>query len=517
MEISDTTGVTQLYQGMDFLALGIPNTIHQLIQLERETYIRKPRSIRKYRNYAAGEHKLVLSLKQKQMLRHILNNNDEEFSDNVCGQIIFEARGRLKFTGWDCEDETVKDWLRDNYITSKLMDLQVDAHNSMLIDGNHVLSVNFNPQTRKIQIYQENWWDGIEGIFISYNALREPVYGVKDWYDYQRNLWRRIIWYPDRLERYIGQSNTFADAVMVNLPTDPVSGGQPIPWLDFDGTPLGIPYIHLANGFKPSGPYGRSELSGGIIGIQDQINACQWDLTGGSQMTAYQMYTATGVRMIDSNGRRISPEVGPGNFIHSPSDKARFGVLQAGDQSQLITVLNEKRSTAAAISATPLFRMVGKEWPSAEAIYRSEQPSVAKARNQIESLSPAYSSLGYVMAKIWNRFKSSNQQEMPIDIAVSAIIAKFEDPERRDQLSKSVICNNLGDSISVQEKWRIMGFSDEKIVQLYTELKQNIKDGVIANKNLKAQTGGPNPFGSQPKPQQNKIQQQQKPIHGSGG
>jgi hypothetical protein len=349
--------------GVNYLSSGRELSVHEVIKVQRETYIRKPRKIQTYRDYAYGQHRIVLSPKQKIMLKHILGrNDDEEFCDNVCGQIIFESRGRLKFTGWDCENKEVKDWLRDNYITSKLMDIQVDAHNSMLVDGNHAYSVNFDQRTNRIQVYQEEWWDGYQGLFIVYDMVRNPVFSVKDWLDTRLNIWRRVIWYPDRLERYASTSSNFDQGLMINIPGDPLEGGQPIPWLDSDGEPLGIPYIHLANGFKPAGPYGMSELSGGIIGIQDQINAAQWDLTGGSQMTAYQMYAATGVRFIDDKGRRVHPEVGPGNFLHSPSDKARFNVLPAGDQSQLITVLNEKRSTAAVMSATPLFRMVGKEW-----------------------------------------------------------------------------------------------------------------------------------------------------------
>lgn len=490
-------------------------TIHELIRLERLTYKPRPLAIAKYRAYAEGDHALVLSDKQKRMLKHILSRDgQDEFSDNVCGQIIFEARGRLKFSGWDCENKDVSQWLRDRYIDCNLMDFQIDAHNSTLIDGDHCLAVNFDPGPKKIKIYQEPWWDGRSGIFISYDALRQPLFAVKDWFDAIRNIWRRIIWFPDHLERYAARDRNFGDAQMINLPSDPYQEGQPVPWLDKDGSPLGIPYIHLANGFKPKGPYGLSELYGGVIGIQNQINATHWDMTGGGQMTAYQMYTATGVRFKDDKGRNIQPEVGPGNFLHSPSDKARFGHLPAGDLSQLINQLHEKRSTAATVTATPPFRLLGKEWPSAEAIMRSEQPSVEKARTQIAKLIVAYSSLGYKMVKYWNRFKPFNSPDLPADIAVSAILAKFEDPERRDQLSKSVIANNLGDDVPPQEKWRIMGYSDEKVKQLYAELLQAKKDGLVADKN-KPQAGQ-NPFGSQKKPQEKKIQQQQKPINGGG-
>lgn len=486
--------------------------IHQFIEAQRYSYTKNPRKIKQFRNYVQGEQKIVLTPKQKKMLGEIFG---QDFCDNVCQQIIFEARGRLRFTGWDCQNEAVKKQLDDWFITTNLISAQVDAHQSMLTDGNHVLAVNWDPESQSVQVYQEPWWDGVEGIFIGYNAIGRPSYAVKDWTEEVNGqpVWRRIIWYPDRLERYISQVNSPESWQKFTFEDDPVNEDGSIPWLDRNGQALGLPFVHLQDGFKMKGNYGISELDGGIIGLQDQINGCQWDLTAGSQNTAYQMYYGTGVRFKDEKGKDISPDMGAGNWVSSPKAESRFGVLPAGDLSQILNALREKRTTAAVLTATPVFRVIGKEWPSGEAIVQSEQTSVSKAKDQQAKLTAAYSTLGYKMVRIYNRFRPSSKPELPADIANSAILAKFEDPERRDALSKSVIANNLGDNVPIQEIWRLMGYDEDKVAKLYKEYKQNVKDGIRTDKKAKEQPGA-NAFGSQPKPKSDNLNQRSIPKNG---
>lgn len=485
--------------------------IIEFIENQRRGYTRFVDKVRIFRNYARGIHKVCLSNKQRLALQHILEN---DFCDNICGQIIFEARSRIKFLKWACIDDATDKFLKKLYITSNMLGKQKGATNGMLIDGNQLYATNWDLKEQRTEIYRERWWDGSQGAFMGYDSIGRPLYVIKDWQE-STGIWRRVIWFEDRIERYIGNSSY--SMVPYNLPTDPVQGGQPIPWLEFDGTPLGLPFVHLPNGFKMEEDdyYGLSELDQGITGFQDQINGLHFGMSAGSEMTAYQMYYHTGVNPIDPITRkRAEPRVGAAEIWISPSKDAKFGRIEAGDTKPIIDVFHEKVGRMANVSATPLHRLLGREWPSGEALMRAEQPSVNKSWEQIDRIDDPYRHLGVMAVKIENRFGPG--RTLPNDIDSATISNTFADPEGRDPVSKSVIANNLAAFASVQEVWRILGRSEDDIEQIVKERKQNIKDGIIPNPSKPTDNGGgSNTSGSQKKPKEKKLNQ--KPTNTNGG
>lgn len=448
-------------------------TIHERIQRDRKKHFSDNDLLEKYKDYAAGKHVFVLTDKQKDLLRGVLGR---EFSDNVCHQIIAEAADRLHFLRWDCEDSTVADFLSDLYTTARLSDRHGEVHYDCLRDGNHAIAVNWDNDRQIVRVFREPWWDGKTGVFISYDDNDEPAYAVREWVNDEGNR-RRAVWFEDRLERYISRDGggTWEEYL---LPED--DGRWPVPWVKRNGDPLHIPYVHFPNAGRGSQNYGMSELSGGVLGFQDQLNDLQYAMSAAGRLTAFQMIWMTGVKMKTDpkTGEEEAPNVGAGQVLHSPSSESRFGAIPAGDMSQLIRLYETKLKRVAQMTRTPFHMISGGDWPSGEALLRAEQPAVGKATRQIQKLASCWTAVGHKAVEVWNTF--STGQQLNEDVKSAMVKAVFEPPERRDILSKSAVVNNLGEVVSLQEKLRLMGYTPEQVDKIMEERAEEQRQALAA-------------------------------------
>ena len=249
----------------------MPETIHDVIKYYRDkdsTYDWS--EIAKYRDYAKGKQMVTLTEKQMKILKNLLTH---DFSDNVCKQIIAEAADRLKILSVNSTDKQVNDYLQALYLLLKIPDRQGDVHYGALRDGNYVVAVNWNNLRNKIAIHREKWWDGTSGVWIKYDDEDEVEYGVKDWVEIDGKTFRRLIWFPDRIERYTGDGQSWEP---YKLETDTA---WPVPWTDMAGLPMGVAYTHFANANNIHENYGDSELAGGVLGFQDQLTDAQYAIS----------------------------------------------------------------------------------------------------------------------------------------------------------------------------------------------------------------------------------------------
>ena len=320
-------------------------------------------------------------------------------------------------------------------------------------------------------------------------------YAVKEWSyknTQQVTISRRLIWFPDRLEKYESQSpGSYMSWQPSYLEDDYVDGVAPesLEWLDENGEPLGVPYIHFKNAYRTYGNYGVSELDGGIIGWQDQLNDAIINMTLTARMTGGQQYYGTGIKLRKKDGTSepIPIKVDAGTFHTSENADSRFGVLPAGNMDQQIAGYNLKLKRVAQITATPLHSITGGDWPSGDALLRSELPSVNKATDQIESFKASWCAVGQMALKIWNAF--SPEKAIPYDPMKGIIEADFKDPEECDIISRSIVVHNSVGFISQKEGLRILGYTDEQADTIYDESTAEKADEADAM--AKAVIGGP--------------------------
>jgi len=447
---------------------------HDAIEVDRTTFFRTPGDIAKYRNYAAGTQTITLSDEQQATLAGLLDN---DFADNVCHQIVSESADRIDLLRFSVPLAPVMAFLSDFFAKSRLEDISGEVHYAALRDGNHAVSLGWDNDAKRVTIRHEPWWDGNTGVFIAYDAGGVPLYAVKEFDTLEGR--RRVVWFEDQIERYISQGGGAVWQPYVY----PGEDGHVQPWVKADGSPLHIPIIHFANGGRAGGWYGASELAGGVLGFQDQLNDLQFDISAAARMTGYQMLYVTGTKLaVDAQGAQVAPVVGPGAVFHSEAEAARYGVLQAGDITQLINTYLAKLKSVSRMTRTPLHSITGGDWPSGEALLRSELPSINKARKQIRKFSPAWQMAAHRATEIANAFGKANLDEDAI------VDAQFAQPDQRDAYQLAQIVNLTAQYLSRRERLRALQYSEADIDRILAEKAED--DQVILAKQAAEFAGG---------------------------
>jgi len=453
---------------------------HEQIEIDRAAFFRTPGDVLLFRQYAAGQHRRILTAQQEVLLENILDNR---FCDNVCHQIVAEAADRIQLLRWDCADASAQAFLTTFYVEGRLADLSGETHYNALRDGNYALALGWDNDSQRVTVQREPWWDGNTGTFIGYDAQGEPLYAVKEW----NTLFgrRRAVWLEDRLERYMHDGGGW---VPYALPSD--GGEWPQVWAKPDGSPLHLPILHFPSAGRGTGIYGVSELDGGVLGFQDQINDLHYDMTAAGRLTGFQMIVLTGVQAPkDKTGKpdpAFQPQVGPGQVFTIADPAGSGSAIPAGDIGQLIALYNTKLRAVSRMTRTPLHAITGGDWPSGEALLRAEMPAVNKAVRQSARFLNAWATVAHRATEIANAFGAAGLDE---DALITPV---FSPPDRRDPLSKSAVIKNIDDKISIREALRIMGYSPDQAENIYQEMQEEKDDlgGTLLSRFDKGQGGG---------------------------
>lgn len=453
--------------------------IHEQIRRERDSTYQSlwTREIDVYRAYVLGRQSITVTEKQREILKGILGH---EYCDNVCQQIIGEGAARLQFLKWKSIDDVTSVALTDFYSGSNVKYVSSKVHYDMLRDGNTAVSLEWDAKKSRVRLFQEHWWNGVYGLWLKYDQ-EDPdciLYAVKQWNLYEGDMivaYRRVIWSEGEMQRWISFDKV--DWQPYSLPQD--NGRWSFPLLDCEGRKMRVPIVHFPNGANITEQYGLSDLSGGIIASQDQINDLQMVISGAARLTGYQMYTISGAKKETdpTTGEEKTPEFGPGQVLTSTSNETRFGTLPAGDISQIIAAYNHKLKSIARVARVPLHRMGEGNPPSGEALVRAEGPAIGKAERQVDVAQVRWRNVGEIYRDLYNA-NSKNCPVLPEDVMISVLM---EEPDRRDKMSKSTIVANIQNLISPQEALRIMEYSPEDAEKIVSEKVKYITDVTLAS------------------------------------
>lgn len=461
----------------------MPDSIHEQIEQERKVALPQAELVRDFRNYARGIQKNTLTNWQRKILRGVLGHL---FCDNVSRKILQETRNRLKFSRFDIEETnaSVKDqlviFLRDLVVKNKMAEFVGKIHWACLRDGNTACGLAWNGD--RVILARERWWNGKYGFFIAYDDNDQPTYAVRDWRSGDKEY--RTIWQPNLIRRFVKEGSGW------RLRADLGNGEQnTIYWtrtLKEGGDPLGIPFVHFANHLvpndgtgddgsdEPDNHYGISELDGGMLGLNDEINDVHRDITASARYVGFPMGKATGVTTItNAQGEKELPKYTPepGAFFTDENSDADFAMIQPGSLQELERTLNIKLSTVARQSGVPLHIITGN-WPSGEALLRAEQPFVDKIEQIANSFGPAWSSVAHKATILANVFGSAGLSEEAL------IKAYFEPAQKRDPLTQAIVIERLAPYISLKECLRMLGKSPKEIDDILTEIEDEIKRGI---------------------------------------
>ncbi len=449
-------------------------TIHDRIQEERDIALPEANQLKYFRNYARGKQKGTLTGYQMYILRGLLTH---KFCDNVCKKVLSELRNRLKLARFDVANAEVLEFIRDFWVKNKIPRTASSIHWAALRDGNTAIGLSY---TDRVIMTRERWWNGRYGFFLAYDDNDEPTYAVRDWKT-KDNVFRTV-WFPDHIERY--KQGGGKGWVQRRIEGDPETGWPK--WEDKSGAPLGIPFVHFANlqvpndgtgndgSDEPDAHYGLSELDGGLLGLQDEINDVHRDATASGRFAGFPMMKGTGITAPkDPTGGdspvKFKPE--PGAFFTDTSKDADFDMIQPGSLVELERLLNIKLQAVSRLSGIPMHLITG-DWPSGEALLRSEMPMIDKVEAIGTSFGPAWSTAAFKAVRIHNTFGGGNLDEAAL------ITAIFEAASKRDPLTQAIVAEKRAPFVSVKETLRTLGYSNQEADNIITEMLKEIKDGV---------------------------------------
>jgi len=453
--------------------------LHDDIRQEREAATPEAEKLKLYRRYARGRQDGTLSAQQRKILGNLIG---KRFCDNVLARILGEIRNRLRLTRMEVDGETgasdaVQSYLRQLWTLNNVAQMANAVHWAMLRDGDHAVSLNHittEAGEDRVVLRRELWWNGDVGTWVAYDDNGRPKYAVKDWNEGGTQY--RTIYERGRIRRFRRQGSGWQP---YSLPADPEAGGEGVvPWT-VDGTPtgepIGIPVVHFANLQVPQDPegggsddepdpmYGSSELGGGLLGLQDEVNDVHRDITASARFAGYPMAYGTGAGQptdADGNPTTYNPE--PGAFFRADNPDAEFGRIRAGSIEPLVDTLQTKLEAMSRQSSVPMFAIQG-DWPSAQALIRAEMPLVDKVETIADSVGPAWGSVMHKATRLHNVFSGGGLDE---DLMISAV---FGDPRRRDEATQAEVAERVSPFVSERETLRILDYSPSEIDRIMDE------------------------------------------------
>jgi hypothetical protein len=444
---------------------------HSRIEAERKAAQPDAALVRTFRAYARGKQRGTLTAGQAHILRGLLAHR---FADNVCAMVLDQVAARLQLARFAVEGDrasataaaAVETALRELWTTAQIPALAGAAHYATLRDGNHAIALGW--EGGRVRLARERWWNGKSGLFVAYDDGERPRYAVKDW-EAPEGL-RRTIWYADRIERYLAQGDGWRP---YRLPED--GDVWPVPWLDRAGAPLGIPVVHLACRERPSDgdqaddpapAYGVSILDGGVLGLQDEINDVQRDISAAARFAGYQMLWGTGITpQRDAEGNEVPLIVEPGAFFRDENPDAAFGTFPAGSLSELERTLTIKLQAVSRQTAVPQ-HLISGQWPSGEALLRAERPLTDRCEALIRVIGPSWSSIAHKATLLLNCFGG---YQLDPTLLITSV---FAPAERRDPLTRATVATAEAPFVSRRETLRTLGRSPAEIERILAELKE---------------------------------------------
>lgn len=497
--------------------------LHKAIKARREAALPEASMLKVYRRYARGKQPIKLTSLQKEVVRALIGNR---FCDNVVSMVLDTLSGRLRFSRFtfgDGSSQSAKSALeRLDIIRQKnrWSDLASKTHWAMLRDGDCALCIGWKasdkPGDGRPLVTREPFWDGTTGVFLAYDEDGQTLeYAVKDWIEPDGTA-RRTVYFPDRIQRYAKYSSgtghtpgfdpegwlRYVDPgdplyEVVGLDGQTVVTQWPVLWLDAEGKPIGVPFVHFPNTTIPNdgeagdeddtdvgkgvaGPgiksdfdpnYGVSECANGLIGQQDHLNATHLDIATARKSTALQMYWATGVEDTDDEGKPIEFKPRAGKMLVTANEEAKFGTLPASDLGALTESIDVTLRAVSRTTKVPMHTFTG-DWPSGTAIYQSESGLNFKAERIAESTKPFWGAVGYWCLKLDNIFGGQNWD-------LEAVVgAEFAPVARLDPLVLSELANALAEHVSDREYLRLVGYDEKDIERILAERKADQESSI---------------------------------------
>jgi hypothetical protein len=446
---------------------------------------RKAEKVLALRAYYDGDHPVMLTERQQEFIGPLLDSKAPfSFAHNHVRSIIDTLRERLAVTGVNLEGVGEGDTTSPKAIvqaamwqwwTRARMDSdQIRLYRRALRDGLCYLMVDFDPETMRprFTMHHVDAGDKEPGIvlhrdpsdqnkvlyatrhFVEFNPLEPGVTGTR----------RKTVYMPDQIRKYVMGGSGW-EAVK-----DSSEEPWPIPWVDRNGKPLGVPVIEFAN---PGG----SEVEQ-IIGLQNALNKAWLDLIAAADTSGFPLVV---FNYLEDTGQLSGAQ---DDADHEGSDELRLSParvieviqtdvkrLEAADMSQMIAVIDRIELAISGVSRTPSYYLRpvgGSDVPSGEALKQLESGLVRRAEERQLVFGQAWEDV-FALAYRVNQVFGPRLPDVP-DMSLTVT---WQDANVRNELAEAQTAEahqRLG--VPQVELWRRMGYTPEQIERFQQEQAQ---------------------------------------------
>lgn len=387
----------------------------------------------RYEDYYDGEHRVQLAERE----REYLEASGFRYAENFCETIVDAETDRLKVTGFDSDQEKLRDFAHDLWDVNRMDAAQVEVHEGAVKLGDYFVIVE--AEDGRLPYIAANHPSGVKAVYDS----GEMVYAVKVWNTNRfsasnpdgQQIRRMNIYWPDAIQKFFCPSKSEDLWAAFHQDDD---DKPTMPWT-MDGTPggepIGIPVIHFAN--KPNKKcYGRSELRG-VIPQQDALNKSLIDHFWIMDAQGWPQQWGSGVKA-DAVERH------PGSLWTTESEEARFGQLDPADPEKSIQSIESQITRMASRSKTPLHLMLaGGQLPSGETLKTSESGFTRKIGRFQTFGGNRWEDTIRMAARVANAF-DSGQDDPPLEGKLSARWERAESRQELDEANTAVLWKALG-------------------------------------------------------------------------
>lgn len=349
--------------------------------------------VKLFRDYYDGNHRSKLTGNMKRMLR-ISGDAHDQFNENYCGLVVDTYADRLLVERMQGDSDEATMWATELMDANRFDGLQMDIHEATIRDGDTFVLLEYDNETDRVVFSHEPCWDGETGMIAVYDRrLKNILIAVKVWYEGLDDARRVNFYYPDRVEKYIGDESGYGMQPYVDDSTDERGIAE---WL-----PGFVPVVHFRNRARTMTQYGISELAS-VVPLQDALNRGLMSMVMTAELTAFLIRVAKGFEP--------PAEVSPGMWITigaeglSNDQVADAFTLEPGGIVPFIDQANHLIEQIATISRTPLPTTLGGANASGEALKQRESGLLAKVRKAQVKIGNSHEDMMRMAVLLYNTF-----------------------------------------------------------------------------------------------------------------
>jgi len=428
------------------------------------------------RRYYDGDHDVKLTERQKEWLEQ--HGKTAKFAVNHGTLVVNTVVERLKVIGFEVAGEKEGDENALSKVAWKWWDanrmdaLQTEAHRKAERDGEAFILVDWDVAAgRPIDELHQRFVDESAGgddygMWVEYpndDFLQKPLMAVKQWKEKDADgkvSFRRTVYYPERIERFIRQDGQWA-------PFKKNEGDiWPTPWVTASGAPLGIPVMHFRT------PNAQSALKE-VIPLQDAHNKTWLDLLASADTSVFRnlffwgvVPTTDGKDPKDDGSNLLKFK--PGQVFSNKADpaKVRLDVVEPSGLASLLEMEDRIVVRIASVSSTPLSRFISSRQIAAEGtLKQQEAPLLGKVAERQTLYGNAWEDMVRMGARLANTFGGAAYD---VDAQINTIWANAELRDETATLQQLEAKKRL--RVTDKQIWVELGYNAEQIGDFQAEL-----------------------------------------------